>query len=247
MEETIERKLNALLDLQAIDCKLDNIAKMRGVLPEEVEDLENELASLQARSIDTQEALSNLEGDIVTQRVTIKTVQALVKKYEEQQMDVRNNREYDAITKEIDLQKLEIQLSEKKSKGAYEQIDKKKLALEQCQAVIEKNKQALADKQGALHALIEESKEEEQKLHGQRTKVIKNVDERLLRAYDRIRANVSNGLAVVVVTREACGGCFSKVPPQKQADIQERKSIITCEHCGRIIADVIIVAEPEDD
>jgi uncharacterized protein len=247
MEETIEKKLDALLDLQAIDCKLDNIAKMRGVLPEEVEDLENELASLRVRSVTLQEELSNLEEDIVTQRMTIKTVQALVKKYEEQQIDVRNNRAYDAITKEIDLQKLEIQLSEKKSKDAYEQIDKKKLALEQCQAVIEHTKQAFADKQGALHALIEESKEEEKKLHGQRTKVIKNVDEKLLRSYDRIRANVSNGLAVVVVTREACGGCFSKVPPQKQADIQERKSIITCEHCGRIMAHVIIVAEPEDD
>ncbi len=247
MEETIERKLDALLDLQAIDCELDNIVKMRGMLPKEVKNLENDLASLQTRSIDIQEELSNLEQDIVTQRTKIKTVQALVKKYEEQQMDVRNNREYDAITKEIDLQKLEMQLAEKKSRNAYEQIDKKKLVLEQCQKSISDNKQALTDKQEALHALTEESKEEEQKLHGQRIRVIKNVDEQLLQSYDRIRANVSNGLAVVVVTREACGGCFSKVPPQKQADVQERKSMIMCEHCGRIIADVIVVEEPEDE
>ncbi|MCU0318389.1 MAG: C4-type zinc ribbon domain-containing protein [Amoebophilaceae bacterium] len=247
MEETIERKLNALLDLQAIDCELDKIVKMRGVLPEEVEDLENELVILQTRSINIQEELSNLEQDIVTQRTKIKTVQALVKKYEEQQMDVRNNREYDAITKEIDLQKLEIQLAEKKSRGAYEQIDKQKQVLEQCQRAVVENKQALTDKQEALHALMEESQEEEQKLHKRRVRVIKNVDEQLLQSYDRIRANVSNGLAVVVVTREACGGCFSKVPPQKQADVQEKKSIIMCEHCGRIIADVIVVAEPEDE
>ena len=243
--ETIKKKLNALLDLQAIDCQLDDIARMRGALPEEVKDLENELTALQTRSYNTQEELANLEQEIVTRRVSIKSLEALVKKYEEQQMSVRNNREYDAITKEIDLQKLEIQLAEKRIKSAYEHIEKQKLDLEQYQVFIEKSQQVLADKQEALQALIGESEGEEQKLNEQRRKVTQHVDKQLLKVYERIRKNVRNKLAVVVVKREACGGCFNKVPPQKQADIKEKRSIIVCEYCGRIIADVIV--PPEED
>ncbi|HAN49679.1 MAG TPA: hypothetical protein DCQ08_01435 [Amoebophilaceae bacterium] len=243
--ETIKKKLNALLDLQAIDCQLDDIARMRGALPEEVKDLENELTALQTRSYNTQEELANLEQEIVTRRVSIKSLEALVKKYEEQQMSVRNNREYDAITKEIDLQKLEIQLAEKRIKSAYERIEKQKIELEQYQVFIEKSQQVLADKQEALQALIGESEGEEQKLNEQRRKVTQHVDKQLLKVYERIRKNVRNKLAVVVVKREACGGCFNKVPPQKQADIKEKRSIIVCEYCGRIIADVIV--PPEED
>lgn len=245
MENTIENKLNALLDLQAIDCELDDFTKVRGALPEEVEDLENELTALQTRSYNTQEELANLEQEITTRRVSIKSLEALVKKYEEQQMSVRNNREYDAITKEIDLQKLEIQLAEKRIKSAYERIENQKLELEQCQVFIEKSQQALANKREALQVLMGESEGEEQKLREQRREVIQRVDKQLLKVYERIRENVRNKLAVVVVKREACGGCFNKVPPQKQADIKEKKNIIVCEHCGRIIADVIVL--PEED
>jgi len=245
MENTIEKKLNTLLELQAIDCKLDDFAKNRGALPKEVQDLEVKLASLQTRLHNTQEEVSSLEQDIATQRVSIKAIEALVKKYEEQQMNVRNNREYDAITKEIDLQKLEIQLSEKKIKSAYERIEEKKLEVEQCQGVLEKNQQVLTDKQEALQVLLEDSQVEEQKMREQRLKVTKNIEEGLLRVYDRIRAKAHNKLAVVVVKREACGGCFSKVPPQKQADIKEKKNIIMCEHCGRILADVAM--PPDED
>ena len=240
MENTIENKLNALLDLQAIDCELDDFTKVRGALPEEVEDLENELTALQTRSYNTQEELANLEQEIATRRVSIKSLEALVKKYEEQQMSVRNNREYDAITKEIDLQKLEIQLAEKRIKSAYERIENQKLELEQCQIFIEKSQQVLANKREALQVLMGESEGEEQKLHEQRREVIQRVDKQLFKVYERIRENVRNKLAVVVVKREACGGCFNKVPPQKQADIKEKKNIIVCEHCGRIIADVIV-------
>ena len=240
MENTIERKLNVLLDLQAIDCELDDIVKMRGALPKEVADLENELAGLQTRLHNIQEEIVNIEQEIATQRVSIKAIEALVKKYEEQQMNVRNNREYDAITKEIDLQKLEIQIAEKKIKSGYERIEDKKLELGQCQVLMEKQQQVLADKQEALQVLIGESEGEEQKLHEQRRKATQHVDEKLLQVYEHIRKNVRNKLAVVVVKREACGGCFNKVPPQKQADIKEKKSIIVCEHCGRIIADVIV-------
>ncbi len=243
MENTIEKTLNALLDLQAIDYKLDDITKMRGVLPEEVEDLENGLTGLQTRSSNTHEELSHLEQSIATQRVSIKALEALVKKYEEQQMNVRNNREYDAITKEVDLQKLEIQLAEKRIKSTYERIEEKKLALEQCQVFIEQHQQMLSDKREALQVLMGESEGTEQELHEQRRKVTQHVEERLLKVYERIRKNVRNHLAVVVVKREACGGCFNKVPPQKQADIKEKKRIIVCEHCGRIIADVVAPLE----
>ncbi|MEM9416884.1 MAG: C4-type zinc ribbon domain-containing protein [Bacteroidota bacterium] len=242
MENTIEKKLNALLELQNIDRALDQLTKLRGALPEEVEDLEAESDSLKTHSQRIQEELAELEQAITTQRGRIKDLETLVKRYEEQQMNVRNNREYDAITKEIDLQKLEIQLAEKHIKTAYENIDKKKLELEQNQAAIEKTQQVLADKQEELQVLVAESEGEAKKLHGQRSKVLKRIDGPLQKTYERIRANFHNKLAVVTIIKEACGGCFNKVPPQKQIDIKEKKSITVCEHCGRIIADV---TEPE--
>ena len=243
MENTIESQLNTLLSLQAIDCELDDITKMRGALPEEVIVLENELTDLHTRSSNIQEKCVSLEQEITAHRLNIKSSGAIVKKYEEQQMDVRNNREYDAITKEIDLQKLEIQLAEKKIKNAYELIERQKLELGQCQVRIEQQQQVLANKQKTLQVLIEESEGEEKALHGRRRKVAQRVSEKLLKTYEHIRKNVCNKLAVVVVKREACGGCFNKVPPQKQADIQEKKSIIMCEYCGRIIAGVVAPLE----
>jgi len=239
MEHIIENQLKALLDLQALDCQLDHITKMRGALPEEVAALGHDLAALQTRAQNIREECSHLEQDIATQRVNIKTIEALVKKYEAQQIDVRNNREYDAITKEVDLQKLEMQLAGKRIKDAYGRIDKQKIELEQSQVLLEKNQKVLEDKQGELQVLIDESEGEERKMHAQRVKVTQYVDAKLLKVYERIRNNVRNKLAVVVVKREACGGCFNKVPAQKQADIQKRKNIVVCEHCGRIIADVI--------
>jgi uncharacterized protein len=245
MENAIEKKLNILLDLQMIDCQLDDFIKMRGELPKEVESLEIKLTRLQTHAHNIREEILSLEQGIAAQRVSVKEIEALIKKYEEQQMNVRNNREYGAITKEVELQKLEIQLAEKKIKSAYERIEEKKLALEQSQGSIETYQKVLAGKQEELQILLQESQGEEQKLHEQRVKMTANIDNHLLRVYDRIRANVHNKLAVVVVKKEACGGCFNKVPPQRQADIKEKKSIMMCEHCGRIIADVTFV--PEED
>ncbi|MEL6606655.1 MAG: C4-type zinc ribbon domain-containing protein [Bacteroidota bacterium] len=239
MANTIEKKLEALLELQNIDSKLDQLTKLRGALPEEVEELETELDRLKIRSKDIEEELAGLEESITTQRGRIKELGVLVKKYEEQQMNVRNNREYDAITKEIDLQKLEVQLAEKHIKSAYENIEKKTIDLEQSQLATEKSQQMLTDKQGELKGLMAESEEEEKKLHGRRSKVIQKLEEPLQKTYERIRANVRNKLAVVTVNKEACGGCFNKVPPQRQLDIKEKKRITICEHCGRIIADVV--------
>ncbi|MHA7877605.1 MAG: zinc ribbon domain-containing protein [Bacteroidota bacterium] len=245
MENTLEKKLNALLNLQAIDCELDNIVKIRGALPEEVADLENELTALKTRLRDIQEEIASIEQEVAAHRVRTKTLEATVKKYEEQQMNVRNNREYDAITKEIELQKLEIQITEKKVRGAYERIEDQKLALAQCQDLIVKQQEMLTDKQDALQVLIGESEGEAQKLDEQRKKATKHIDTHLLEVYERIRANVRNKLAVVTVKREACGGCFSQVPPQQQADIKEKRAIIMCEHCGRILADVL--TPPQED
>ena len=242
--ENIEKNLDALLKLQTIDCELDQITRLRGALPEEVEVLKAGLDDLQTGSKNIQEDLSKLEKDISTQRVRIKDIEALAKKYEEQQMDVRNNREYDAITKEIDLQKLEMQLAEKHIKSTYERIDKQKLHLAQNQEVVAKKKQVLRDKQKELKALVEESKGEEKKLQGQRSKALKHIDAQLQQTYERIRANVRNKLAVVTIIREACGGCFNQVSPQKQIDIKSKKSVLLCEHCGRIVADV---TEPDTE
>lgn len=239
MENLIEKKLNALLDLQAIDCELDNITKMRGTLPEEAEDLEKKLSELQTQLQSMVEEVDHLEQSIANHRIKIKDTGTLVKKYEEQQMNVRNNREYDAITKEIDLQKLEIQLAEKKIKDTYERIEEKKVAIEQGQAAVEKNKQVLASKREELQTLTAESEGEERKLYKQRSQVTKSIEKRLLDTYERIRKNVRNRLAVVTIKKEACGGCFNQVPPQKQVEIREKKHIVACEHCGRIIADVI--------
>lgn len=246
MENTIEKKLDAMLGLQAIDCELDEIVQTRGALPNEVLDLKDELASLQARSQDIQQAIVNTKRELASHRVGIKDLEATVEKYEAQQMDVRNNREYDAITKEIDLQKLEIQLTEKKVKNVHERIESHKIALEQCQASIDKQQQILGDKEGALQALVGESEGEEQKLQEQRHKMTQRIDAQLLTLYERIRRNVRNKLAVVVVKRDACGGCFNQVPPQKQADIKEKKRVNVCEHCGRIIADVLVPLPLED-
>lgn len=243
MENPTERQLNALLDLQAVDSQLDDLTKAQGELPEEVEHLENKLQDFRVILHTTQEEITGLEQDIAAQRVNIKAVSTLVKKYEEQQMNVRNNREYDAITKEIDLQRLEVQLSEKRIKNAYERLEEKKLALEQHQGFIEKHQHGLADKQAELQVLVADSQTEAKKLQKQRMSVTKRIDAALVESYERIRSSVRNKLAVVVVKKGACGGCFNEVPPQKQADIKEKKRVIVCEHCGRIIADVETLPE----
>ena len=247
MKNTVEKRLQALLNLQAIDCELDCITNVRGALPEEVDALENELKELQNLLHETQENLAEIEANITAQRTKAREAEALVKKYEEQQMEVRNNREYDAITKEIDLQKLEIQLTEKRIKSAYEKIDKQKLEIEQQKLFIEKKQQLLEDKKVELHNLVSESEGDERKLYEKRNKVTQHIEDSLMKAYDRIRANVRNKLAVVTVQRDACGGCFNVVPPQRQADIREKKRIVVCEHCGRIIAEADAPPPSEED
>lgn len=238
---TIAQKLEALVKLQSIDSKIDEIKIIRGDLPEEVRDLEDELAGYETRLSKYEKDIASLDETIKGYKQGIKDSEKLIKKYEEQQKNVRNNREYDAITKEVELQQLEMQVFEKKIKESLQQGEFKKTDIEKTQASLSDRQKDLKNKQGELQVIIEESQDEEAKLVKDREKATKQIEERLLLSYDKLRSNVANGLAVVSVKRDACGGCFNTVPPQRQAEIRDKKKIIVCEHCGRILANVEMV------
>ena len=244
-ETTIAQKLEALLKLQNIDSALDSIKKMRGDLPEEVRDLEDEVAGIETRINKFNKEIAVLEEEISKNRNAKKDAEKLVNKYKEQQMNVRNNREYDAISKEIELQGLETELADKRSREFEFKILNKKDDVSETETRLNTRKKDLDAKRKELDVLIAESEDDEVKLNKDRDKAAKHVEERLLRPYDKLRGNYPNGLAVVMVKRGACGGCFSAVPPQRQADIKDKKRIIVCEHCGRILADVeeVIIVE----
>lgn len=238
MESTIPQKLDALIKLQTIDSKLNEILKVRGALPEEVSDLEDELTGYETRIEKYNQELTDLELDIANKRNAIKDSEKLIQKYEEQQMNVRNNREYDAVSKEIELQTLEIQISEKRIKEGQEKILVKKEEIGETDNVRIERQKDLDSKKDELKVLLEESEEGEKKLIKEREKSSKRIEERLFNSYEKIRDNARNSLAVVSVKRGACGGCFAVVPPQRQVEIKERKKLIVCEHCGRILANV---------
>ena len=238
MENTVASKLEALQKLQSIDSEIDELKKVRGALPEEIMDLEDEIAGYDTR-VDKQTAeLQEMEEGIEANKVAIKDAEKLIKKYEEQQMNVRNNREYDAITKEVELQQLEIQILEKRIKESFEKIDLKKEEIKETEKKRSERKKDLKSKKDELDTITKESEADEQKFEKSRNKAAKNIEDRLLKSYEKVRENMRNGLAVVPVKRGACGGCFNIVPPQKQAEIREQKKIIICEHCGRIMASV---------
>ncbi|GEO04967.1 hypothetical protein AAE02nite_26310 [Adhaeribacter aerolatus] len=238
MESTVANKLEALMRLQTIDSQLDEIRRVRGDLPEEVRDLEDEIAGYEVRVNKFDEEIQAINDNIAARKQAIKDSENLIRKYEDQQSNVRNNREYDAITKEIELQRLEIQISEKKIKEGYYQIEQKNNEIAGTKQKLEERRKDLASKNGELQVIVSESEEEERALMQEREEAVKHIEDRLLMAYSRIRQNVRNGLAVVTVKRDACGGCFNTVPPQRQSDIASHKKIIVCEHCGRIFADV---------
>lgn len=233
------------MKLQSIDSNLDSLKKVRGALPEEVGDLEDELAGYQTRIDKFNKELKDMEDGITEKKGAIKNSEALIKKYEEQQMNVRNNREYDAITKEMELQALEIQIAEKKIKEAHVNIDAKKEEIAETKGIMDERTKDLDSKKKELEVITSESEDEEKSLLKSRDKASKAIEERLLIGYNKIRNNAINGLAVVMVKRGACGGCFNVVPPQRQVDIKEKKKIIVCEHCGRIFSDVEAVIEEE--
>lgn len=243
--ESVDKKLNALVKLQKIDSQLDEIKKVRGDLPEEVRDLEDDIAGFETRLSKFEGDIADLEKAITDHKDSIKESEKLIQKYTEQQMKVRNNREYDAITKEMELQALEMKISEKRITEAGAKIEFKKAEVEKTTEALEDRKADLEKKNEELATLVSESEEEEKELLEKRAKATKSIEERLLFSYDRIRSNAKNGLAVVTVSRNACGGCFNTVPPQRQSDINDRKKLIVCEHCGRILADVEFVIEAE--
>lgn len=237
-ETPVASKLEALLNLQRIDSQLDEIRRVRGDLPEEVRDLEDEIAGYEVRVSKFDEEIAGLNEQIKMRKQAAKDAEGLIRKYEEQQQNVRNNREYEAIAKEIELQRLEIQISEKKIKEAQYQIELKNNDIAGTKQRLDERRKDLANKQGELQTIVGESEADEKKLMTERDGAVQPIEERLLMAYTRIRGNVRNGLAVVTVKRDACGGCFNTVPPQRQADIISHKKIIVCEHCGRVLADV---------
>lgn len=245
MERTVEQKLNALLKLQSIDSKTDELKKVRGDLPDEVQDLEDEIIGYQTRIQKFQNEIDALENEIEARKDRKREADKLIAKYKDQQMNVRNNREYEALSKEIESEELEIQLSDKKIKDAGIKIEQVKGEIERTNEILEDRDKDLTLKKTELDNIMQESEGEESKLMKDREKQSKGIEERLLRSYNKIRTNVTNGLAVVMVKRNACGGCFAIVPPQRQAEIREKKKIIVCEHCGRIFGGVEEVVEEE--
>lgn len=245
-EVTVEDKLRALYDLQQIDSKIDNIRTIRGELPLEVDDLEDEIAGLKTRLDKLKGETKSFEEEISARKLQIKDSQALIKKYEQQQLNVRNNREFDSLSKEIEFQTLEIQLAEKKIKEAQFRIEDKKKATDEIAAKIEDRGQDLEQKKNELDAIVAETRKEEELLMEKSGEYGKYIEERLLIAYNRLRSNAANGLAVVPVERDACGGCFAHIPPQRQLDIAQRKKVIVCEYCGRILTDQVLASEEED-
>ncbi|RLD90159.1 MAG: hypothetical protein DRJ09_05120 [Bacteroidetes bacterium] len=236
-EVSVEQKLIALYSLQQIDSQIDKIRIIRGELPLEVQDLEDEIEGLETRIAKFNNEIEVLNGAITDKETAIKNSNALIKRYEEQLLNVRNNREYDALSKEVEFQKLEIELSEKRIKEAKYKIDLLQAEADQAQAKLDERKQDLDAKKDELDDIVEETKKDELTLQKKSESNEKFIEDRLLTAYKRIRTNALNGLAVVQIERDACGGCFNKIPPQHQLDIKLHKKIIVCEYCGRILVD----------
>ena len=236
-EFSVEEKLSSLVRLQKIDSKLDEIQILKGELPMEVKDLEDEIEGLHARQLRVEEEINGITEFIEQKKEGIKEAQALIKKYEKQSDNVKNNREFEAINKEIEMQQLEEKLCEKHIKDATEEIAEKAKQLEFAKKAVSTKEGNLSGKKGELEKIINETEKEEKHYNKDAASARSHVDERLLLSYDRIRKNYRNGLAVVPVERDSCGGCFHAIPPQKQSEIKLRKKVMICENCGRILVD----------
>jgi predicted nucleic acid-binding Zn-ribbon protein len=240
-EISVEEKLRSLFNLQQIDSTIDKIRIVRGELPLEVSDLEDEIIGLETRVKNITDEVNAFEDGIVQKKNAIKEAQSLIKKYEAQQGKVRNNREYDSITKEIEYQNLDIQLSQKRIKEFQQDMTTKNLVLDQAKDILNERKKDLKAKKKELDEIVAETEKEEHSLVKKSKIAEDHIDDRLLNAYKKVRNNSRNGLAVVTVDRDSCGGCFNKIPPQTQMDIRTHKKIIVCEHCGRILVDAAIL------
>lgn len=236
-EFSIEEKLSAVLSLQKIDSKIDEIRTLRGELPMEVKDLEDEIAGLQTRLNNTQGDVDGINTFIAQKNEGKKEAQALIKKYEKQQDNVKNNREFEALNKELENQELEVKLNDKHIKDAQIALQEKIYLLNNTRERLEELQSRLEEKKAELDKIVADTEKEEEKLQVQSNEAKEKVDPRLLGAYERIRRSFGNGLAVVTILRDSCGGCYNVIPPQRQSEIRQRKKIIVCEHCGRILVD----------
>jgi len=240
VDYSMQEKILALYELQKIDSKIDGINKVKGELPLEVQDLEDEMAGMKTRIEHINAEIEELNSLTKQRKREVDQAKVMIGNYKEQQNNVRNNREYDAISKEIEYQELEIELAEKRLKEYAGGIKAKKLQLEEAENQMKEREADLAAKKAELEGIEAETAPLVEEYGVQEAQAKEKIDERLLAAYERIRRNVRNGLAVVTVKRDACGGCFNRIPPQRQADIRQGKKIIVCEYCGRIL-----VADPE--
>jgi uncharacterized protein len=236
-EFSVEEKLTSLVTLQKIESKLDEIHILKGELPMEVADLEDEILGLHARQTRIEEEINGVTDFIEQRKEAIKEAQALVKKYEKQSSNVKNNREFEAINKEIEMQQLEVKLAEKHIKDATDEIAEKAVNLEKAKKNIANKESVLSTKKGELEKIIAANEKEEKHFNKLAAEARQHVDTRLLASYEKIRKSYRNGLAVVPVERDACGGCFNAIPPQKQSEIKQHKKVMICENCGRVLVD----------
>lgn len=247
MENMIADRLRAMARLQMIDSKLDKIHRLRGSLPEEVNDLEDDLEGLEMRKARIDEDIKKLKSEIAARKNKIVDFHAQIKKYEEQQMNVKNNREYDALHKEIEYANLEILTSERKIRQYEEQIESKEEQLAVTSRKIDDKQSELDEKRKELEIIINETEKEEKTLREISDASMKQVEERFLAGYRKIRNSMRNGLAVVSTDRGACGGCFSIIPPQIHIELKQHDRLIHCENCGRILVDQAFFNEVEED
>lgn len=243
---SVEEKLRALYKLQLIDSQIDKIRTIRGELPIQIQDLEDDIIGLETRIAKMQDEMSELEQSINDKGNQIKESEVAISKYKEQQNDVRNNREYDSLTKEIEFQELEIQLAEKRIKESRARIASKQEVLEAGNSELAESKSELQHKKDELGGIVGETEKEEDKLKELSLEAEKSIEERLLTAYKRIRGKVRNGLAVVSIDRASAGGSFIQIPPQRILDVGARKKIIVDEHSGRILVDQELAAEEKE-
>jgi predicted nucleic acid-binding Zn-ribbon protein len=243
----IEKDLKSLLKLQELDKQLDSILHLEGELPQEIQKLENDLVDLTTQAQTCEEGIKEAEQTIAKLRIQIKELERDITRYEEQQLQIRNSREYDAINKELELHQLDIQLAEKKIKTIYDRIDKLQRDHLVVQAQIDSASSTLKVKKDDLDAIIKESQEEQEQLTEKREKRLTYISKSLLQQYESIREHMPNKLGVVKVQNGACEGCFTIVPPQFQSDIQEKIDVLSCEHCGRIFGDVVNVTIMEQE
>ncbi|MCH5247341.1 MAG: hypothetical protein J1E99_04200 [Muribaculaceae bacterium] len=243
---TVEDRLSSLWKLQTIYSKIDRIKQIRGDLPLEVKDIDDNIAGLKTRQANYEQEIEDLKKKIVGENEKIAEARRKIAVYNEQLKNIRNNKEYDSLSKEIEFQTLEIELAEKHINEFNHMMDNRKSDIALTQETLEDQKHILEEKKGELEEIVSETRQDEEKLRMEAKKLEPTIDERTLNAYKRIRQNARNGLGIVYVQRDACGGCFNRIPPQKQLEIKMHKKIIVCEYCGRIMIDPALAGVEEN-